>query len=115
MKILYVDTENFWRGGQEQLFSLICGMNEAGHDIILASPGSAPLSQRVSAMGISTIDFKQKMELSPKALIRMYRLLKKSQVDIIHFNTPLPVLPGGLAVKLLSATKKRATSGCLFP
>ena len=107
MKILYVDTENFWRGGQEQLFSLICGMNEAGHEIMLASPSSAPLSQRVAALGIRTIHFSQGMELSLRAFIRLYRLLKKSQVDIIHFNTPLPVLPGGLAVKLLSATKKK--------
>jgi glycosyltransferase involved in cell wall biosynthesis len=104
MKILYVDTENFWRGGQEQLFSLICGMDRAGHEILLASPCNAPLSQRVSTLGIRTIHFGQKMELSPKAFISLYRLLKKCRVDIIHFNTPIPVLPGGLAVKLLSAT-----------
>lgn len=107
MKILYVDTENFWRGGQEQLFSLICGMNQAGHEILLASPCSAPLSQRVSALGVRTIPFDQRMELSPKAFFNMYSLLKKLRVDIVHFNTPLPVLPGGLAIKLLSVTGEK--------
>jgi len=102
MKILYIDTENFWRGGQEQLFSLICGMSRAGHEIILASPASAPLSERVSRLGIRTYDFSQRAELSLPAFRSLYGLIKKTKVDIVHFNTPLPVLPGGLAARLLA-------------
>ncbi|MFH1965192.1 MAG: glycosyltransferase [Acidobacteriota bacterium] len=113
MKILYIDTENFWRGGQEQLFSLICGMNEAGHEIMLASPCSAPLSARVSQLGIRTIHFDQGMEVSPRAFRFLYSLMKNNEVDIVHFNTPLPVLPGGLAAKLLALTKgKRPVTVC---
>ena len=113
MKILYIDTENFWRGGQEQLFSLICGMHKAGHEIMLASPCSAPLSEKVSCLGIRTIPFDQRMELSPKAFLRLYSLMRKNHVDIVHFNTPLPVLPGGIAVKLLSFLgKNRPVTVC---
>ncbi len=113
MKILYIDTENFWRGGQEQLFSLICGMHKAGHEIILASPSAAPLSDKVSSLGIRTIHFDQKMELSLKAFLALYGLMKRNQLDIVHFNTPLPVLPGGIALKLLSFLGgKRPVSVC---
>jgi glycosyltransferase involved in cell wall biosynthesis len=113
MKILYIDTENFWRGGQEQLFSLICGMKQAGHEIMLASPSTAPLSEKVSRLGIRTINFDQRMEISPKAFRFLYSLMKNNPVDIIHFNTPQPVFPGGLAAKLLAFTKgKRPVTVC---
>lgn len=102
MKILYIDTENFWRGGQEQLFSLICGMMQAGHEIILASPASAPLSERVSRLGIETVHFDQRMEFSLSAFRQLYTLIKNRGVDVVHFNTPIPVFAGGIPSYLLS-------------
>ncbi len=113
MKILYVDTENFWRGGQEQLFSLITGMEQAGNEIILASPGSSPLSERVARLGIRTVDFDQRIEISLLAFLRLYTLIKQNTPDIVHFNTPSPVLPGGLAARIVSSSgKNRIVTVC---
>ena len=102
MKILYIDTEKFWRGGQDQLFSLISGMQETGHQIMLASPAQGPLGERVARLGIEVVDFDQRTELSYPAFRVLYNLMKETSPDIVHFNTPLPVLPGGLAAKALS-------------
>ena len=102
MKILYIDTEKFWRGGQDQLFSLISGMQETGHQIMLASPAQGPLGERVGRLGIEVVDFEQRTELSYPAFRMLYNLMKETSPDIVHFNTPLPVLPGGLASKALS-------------
>lgn len=102
MKLLYIDTEKFWRGGQEQLFSLISGMQQAGHQVMLASPSNCPLGERISRLGIEVIDFDQGTELSYPAFRRLYNLMKETSPDIVHFNTPLPVLPGGLAARILS-------------
>lgn len=112
MKILYIDTENFWRGGQEQLFSLIEGMHRSGHEVLLASPSNAPLSGRVAGLGIRTFDFRQEMELSHQAFRKLFLLLRNHRPDIVHFNTPLPILPGGVAARILSRKGERIITVC---
>ena len=48
LKILYVDTEEFWRGGQEQLVTLMTGMKKRGHEVHLAAPHGSPSPRRRS-------------------------------------------------------------------
>lgn len=101
IRALYVDTETVWRGGQEQLFGLISGIRGTGLLPLLAAPPDAPLARKVAAEGIPVVDFRQRSEPSPLALLRLVRILRRNPVEIIHFNTPTPVIPGCLAAKLV--------------
>jgi len=100
LTVLYVDTEHFWRGGQEQLFSLMQGMKERGHTVCLASPQDAPLAERAREIGIQTHAFQQRNELSIRALLRLRRILRSRHFDVIHFNTPRAIVAGSLMGKL---------------
>ncbi len=100
LKILYVDTEKVWRGGQEQLFSLMRGMKNRGHQVWLASPSSSPLSRKIGREGIQNYSFSQRSELSPLAFFRLWRIFQQADVDIVHFNTPTSILLGGLAARI---------------
>lgn len=97
VRILYVDTDRVWRGGQEQLFSLMMGLKNRGHQVQLAAPEESPLAQRARRLGIPTRCFSQHFELSPLAMLRMARILGWERPDVIHFNNPHPILTGGLA------------------
>ena len=97
LKILYVDTEEIWRGGQEQLVTLMAGMKERGHEVFLAAPHGSPLVQKARRHSIPACPFRQFSELSPLAPLRLFSLFRNKSPDIVHFNTPRPIIAGGLA------------------
>ena len=97
LRIVYVDTESFWRGGQEQLYSLMVGIRQRGYGVELAAPARSPLASRAHEAGIPVHSFTQRSELSLRAAWRLARILGSRKVDLLHFNTPRPVLAGKLA------------------
>lgn len=115
LRILFVDTESFWRGGQEQLLSLMAGMQERGHEVWVACPKGAPLSLRAKRMGARVLRFRQRSEASLSAVLAMYRLLRDRHIDILHLNTPKPILSGGLASRLASVGAVVASRRVNFP
>ena len=48
MKILFVDLEREWRGGQSQALLTIVGLRKNGHEVILVAPDGAPLAERAA-------------------------------------------------------------------
>ena len=100
LRILYVDTEDVWRGGQEQLLGLMSGMRPMGHDVWLATPPGSPLGERAARNGVTVVPFLQRTELSLLATLRLHRHLRVRRFDIVHFNTPKSILAGCLAARL---------------
>lgn len=113
--ILYVDTEGFWRGGQEQLFTLMNGLKGRGHDICLAAPTGAPLSERAREIGIRTFEFSQQSELSLAAVLKLHKILKARRFDVIHFNTPRAIMAGGLLARFMGVPVRVSARRVNFP
>ncbi len=95
--ILFIDDESVWRGGQEQLFSLISGLDRNSFRVFLAAPQIAPLSQRAAEAGIPVFHLEPSWEVSLFAILRFLKLLQSRSFDVVHFNTPRPLLAGGIA------------------
>ncbi len=114
-RILFVDTERVWRGGQEQLLSLVTGLRRRGHEVCLAAPAEAPLSARAKKAGIPCRNFRQRSEFSPLALLNLYRLLREGRVDIVYFNTPRAILAGGLSARLTGTPARVCSRRVNFP
>jgi glycosyltransferase involved in cell wall biosynthesis len=115
LKILYVDNDIPWRGGQEQLFSLMQGLKTRGHNITVATPSYSTLKQKAQKINIPTIHFQQSFELSPLAFTRLWKILHKKSFDIIHSNTPTVVLAAGLASKLCGTPMRITSRRVNFP
>ena len=115
LKILYVDSDIPWRGGQEQLFSLMQGLKTRGHNVTVATPSSSTLKKKAQEADISTIPFQQSFELSPLALTRLWKILYKNNFDIIHSNTPTVVFAAGLASKLCGTPIRITSRRVNFP
>ena len=115
LKILYVDTDREWRGGQEQLFSLMLGIRDRQHQVWLAAPSDSPLSGKALQSGIETYRFGQGNELSPWAFLQLWKILGRQDFDIIHLNTPRPLVLGGLASKLCGIPLRVCSRRVNFP
>ena len=85
MRVLLVDLETVWRGGQSQALLLLRGLRARGHEAELVSVGGAVLAERARAAGIpvhlSAATFRR-----PQAARLLRRVLRERQFDIIHAN-----------------------------
>jgi glycosyltransferase involved in cell wall biosynthesis len=52
MRILYVDLEREWRGGQSQALLTLAGLRRRGHEVELLTARDSPLANRASESGI---------------------------------------------------------------
>jgi glycosyltransferase involved in cell wall biosynthesis len=82
MKILHVDTEKSWRGGEQQLLYLVEGLMERGITCAVACTGESSLMARCRERGIKV------HRLSGNQLADTFRLaIIGRRYDIIHAHT----------------------------
>jgi glycosyltransferase involved in cell wall biosynthesis len=79
MRILHVNTEKGWRGGEQQLFYLVKGLQEKGIESVVACRKGDELERRCHEAGIETIP------LSGNQTVDIFRLgAIGKKFDIIH-------------------------------
>ncbi len=115
LRLLYLDTETVWRGGQEQLFSLMKGLHGRGHQVHLAAPDDAPLARRCRALGLAVHPFRQRSEWSLPALRRLRQILSQARFDVLHSNTPRTLMTAGAASRLRSGPICITSRRVIFP
>jgi glycosyltransferase involved in cell wall biosynthesis len=87
MKTLHLDTERAWRGGQQQLFYLLEGLQSRGVPaVLLAQPGSL-LLERARAASLDARPFASRGEADLAAAWRLARLLRDEPFDLLHCHT----------------------------
>ncbi len=87
MKILQIDTEKTWRGGEQQVLYLVKGLKERGHtSAVVCQPGS-PLGDAVINAGIEAVPVRMRGEFDLPAAWKIGRLLRQGNYDIIHTHT----------------------------
>ena len=79
MRILHVDTEKGWRGGEQQLFYLVKGLLEKGIESVVACRKGDELEKRCQEAGIETISLSGNQTAD---IFRLGAIGKK--FDIIH-------------------------------
>jgi glycosyltransferase involved in cell wall biosynthesis len=85
VKILYVDLETEWRGGQSQALEALRGLRRAGHDAQLLAVAGGALAQRARDAGVPTsaIGPRRKRWAASRAL-RL--VLRAAPPDVVHAN-----------------------------
>jgi len=87
MRVLYVDLEREWRGGQSQALLTLSGLKERGNDIELLAAQDSPLARRVAEAGISVHQV-ARFGLRAWAARAMRILIARGRFDLIHLNEP---------------------------
>ena len=85
VRVLLVDLESEWRGGQSQALLLLQGLRARGHDAELLSVSGAVLAERARSAGvpvhIAAATFRR-----PQAARLLRRLVTRKRFDVVHAN-----------------------------
>jgi glycosyltransferase involved in cell wall biosynthesis len=96
MRVLYVDLEREWRGGQSQALLTLRGLRERGHEVELLAARDSPLANRASESGI-TVHQVPKLGLRAWAAREIHGLIARRRFDLIHLNEPHALTAAWLA------------------
>lgn len=80
LRVLMVDSEKTWRGGQGQVRLLMMGLVEKGVEVTLAAPPDGELARRTAGLGIAHRAF----STGAGGLIALRRALAAGPFDIVH-------------------------------
>lgn len=85
MKVLLVDLETAWRGGQNQALLILKGLKQRGHDAELVAAHGSALGQRAAEAGIA-VHFVSRGFFRLAAAARIRALIKTGRFDVVHAN-----------------------------
>jgi glycosyltransferase involved in cell wall biosynthesis len=97
MRILHIDTERGWRGGERQALWLAQALERRGHASIIAARPGEPLAFRARAAGLEVAPCTPRFEADPAAVVGLRRRLRESRIDLVHAHTGHAVGLGALA------------------
>jgi L-malate glycosyltransferase len=106
MKMLHIDTGPSWRGGQRQCALLCRALAQDGHEVHLVCRRGAPLGEALAADGVVLHPFPASAEMSPLAVLRLGRVLRRVRPAILAAHES-----HGLGVAVLA----RALAGARAP
>lgn len=96
MRVLYVDLEREWRGGQSQALLTLLGLCERGLEAELVAARDSPLAMRSSEAGIKVHDVRR-LGLRARASAAIRRLTAGHNFDLLHLNEPHALTAAWLA------------------
>jgi L-malate glycosyltransferase len=96
MRVLFVDLEREWRGGQSQALLTIQGLRDNGHEVKLLAARNSPLAQRTARKGIPVHQV-PRFGLRAWAASAMRQLIAEGRFDLVHLNEPHAVTAAWMA------------------
>lgn len=87
MRILHVDTERGWRGGERQALWLAAELERRGHSSVVAARPGEPLAIRSRDAGLAVHDCVPAFEADPRAVLALRRRIIGSRIEIVHAHT----------------------------
>jgi glycosyltransferase involved in cell wall biosynthesis len=96
MRVLYVDLEREWRGGQSQAWLTLRGLRERGHDVELLAARNSALANRVAEIG-TTVHLVPRLGLRAWAAASLRGLIAKNHFELVHLNEPHALTAAWLA------------------
>src|SRR5216684_5162029 len=96
MRVLYVDLEREWRGGQSQALLTLRGLRERGHEVELLAACDSPVAIRTAETGIPVHPV-ARLGLRAWAARAMRSLMEKGRFELVHLNEPHALTAAWLA------------------
>jgi len=97
LRVLHLDTERGWRGGERQVLWLARELAERGHHSVVGARPGQPLSRAAGAAGLPLIGCAPLFPASPVAALRLRASIRHGRFDIVHAHTAHALTMGALA------------------
>ncbi|HWO43595.1 MAG TPA: glycosyltransferase family 4 protein, partial [Candidatus Eisenbacteria bacterium] len=87
LKVLHIDPERNWGGGEAQVLGLIAYLSKNGHANQVALDPAGRLSERCRELGIETVPIRVAHDLDLRTVPALRRRIERERYDIVHFHT----------------------------
>jgi glycosyltransferase involved in cell wall biosynthesis len=87
LKILHIDPERGWGGGEAQVLGLLIYLAAKGHQNDLLTHPTGPLFARCQDRNITTLPLKVRNDLDVRHVPALRRLIRNGNYDIVHLHT----------------------------
>jgi len=87
LKILHIDPERNWGGGEVQVTGLITYLDAKGHQNHLLADPAGQLMARTQSLAIMRIPFVLRNDLDLRGVLALRRLIAREKYDVVHFHT----------------------------
>jgi len=97
LRILHLNTEPTWRGGEQQLLYLLDGLGFRGVKSELAAQPGSPMTVRAREAGHVVHEVRMRGEVDPTAVWALRRLIRRRGFTVVHAHTSHAHTLGALA------------------
>ena len=97
LRILQIDTERGWRGGQRQTLLLTQALRRHGHQCAIVARRESELAHRARSLGIEVIDVSPWTEVAPLSAATVRRFIRRVGIQIVHAQASHALTLGALA------------------
>lgn len=87
LKILHIDPERGWGGGEAQVFGLLTYLAARGHRNDLLTHPTGPLFARCQDLNVTTLPLRVRNDLDLRYVPALRRLIRNGSYDIVHLHT----------------------------
>ena len=87
LKILHIDPEKNWGGGEAQVFGLLAHLAGRGHRNVLLAHPRGVLFERCRTLDVQLRPFSMRNDLDVRAVPGLRKLIRSEGFDIVHFHT----------------------------
>ena len=115
--VAFINTKNFWGGGEKLHFEYALKFKELGHRVYMITAKDSPLYHRCQEAGILvfTIRLRNLSFLNPWKYYRLYRFYKKAKIDTLIISNSPDLKTGGLAAHFASVSNIVYLRGLAVP
>lgn len=87
LRVLHVDPERGFSGGETQVLGLARHLAERGHAVSVAAHPDGELTRRLRELGIATLPLESRFGHDPRAGMALRRAVAALAPDVVHFHT----------------------------
>lgn len=87
LRIIHVDTERGWRGGERQALWLAERLARQGHRCVMAVRPGEPLAARAAEAGLPIVPLSPHSEVGVLSALALRRAILREDADIVHAHT----------------------------
>ena len=97
LRVVHVDTERAWGGGQRQVHALARGMQRRGHQSWVVARPRTLLAIALARDGVPVVPVSPAFEWDPLTVGRLRALLRQVRADVVHAHAAHAVAVAALA------------------
>ncbi len=101
MRVMQVDTEPGFRGGERQVLLLGRALADAGVEVLLAARRGEPLAAAARERDLRVVELPQASPLDPRTPGLLARAIRRHGIDVVHAHSSHSLAAAAAAVRLV--------------